>query len=53
MKIIILILSLFIILGCASKPEVVVIGQNTYYFEEGVENFYVVDIETGEKVKIK
>lgn len=38
---------------CASKPDVIVMGENTYYFEEGVENFYVIDIETGERVKVK
>ena len=49
----IIVVILIMLFGCTTKPEVIVIGENTYYFEKGVENFYVVDIETGEKIKVK
>lgn len=52
-RFIVLIAVMVLFTCCASKPDVIVMGEKTYYFEEGVENFYVIDIETGERVKVK
>ena len=46
MKGIILIVVISIMLiGCTTKPDVIIIDGNTYYFKEGVENFYIVDAQ--------
>lgn len=52
MKRILIIVISIMCMSCATKPDVVVIDGNTYVFSRGVENFYIVDPGTGEKVEV-
>lgn len=51
MKVLVLVLVLMLT-GCTTKQDVICFGDKTYIFNKGVENFYIIDQETKETIKI-